>query len=58
MTWMTWLMFAVVIAVFAALTGLTPKDARHVAGTRLMHVARVILALGVLALFYFVFRPQ
>lgn len=51
-------MFAVVIAVFAALTGLTPKDARHVAGTRLMHVARVILALGVLALFYFVFRPQ
>ena len=41
MTWLEWLGLAVIIAAVAALTGITPKGGRHVAGTRMMSVARI-----------------
>jgi hypothetical protein len=58
MTWLTWLMIALLIATFAALTGIKPKDSRPVAHTRLMGVARVVLAVAVLIVAYMAFRAR
>jgi hypothetical protein len=52
MTWLTWLMIAVVVTAVAALTGLKPKGTRHVAGTHLMGVARVVLIVIVVIIAY------
>ena len=43
MTWLTWLALAVVLTAVAAFTGIQPKGTRHVMGTHLMSVARVVL---------------
>ena len=58
MTWLTWLMIALLVATFAALTGIKPKDTRPVAHTRLMGVARVVLAVAVLIVAYMAFRAR
>ncbi len=58
MTWLTWLTVAVVITALAAITGLKPKGTRHVAGTHLMSVARVVLAIFVLICAYLAFRAR
>ncbi len=47
MTWLTGLIVAVIVAGLAALTGIKPKGTRHVAGTRMMGVARVVLIIAV-----------
>ena len=52
MTWLTWLGLAVVVAVFAAVTGIKPKGTRHVAHTKLMGVARVVLVVMALILIW------
>jgi hypothetical protein len=57
-TWLTWLLIALLIATFAALTGIKPKDSRPVAHTRLMGVARVVLVVAVLIVAYMVFRVR
>ena len=51
MTWLAWLGLAVVLGVLAAVTGIKPKGTRHVAGTRLMGVARFVLLI-VIGLWY------
>lgn len=43
MTWLSWLVVAVVIVAIAAVTGIKPGGTRHVAGTKMMGVARVAL---------------
>ena len=43
MTWLTWLILAVVVTAIAAVTGIKPKGTRHVARTSMMSVARVVL---------------
>ena len=48
MTWLTWLIIALLVATFAALTGIKPKDSRQVAHTRLMGVARAVLVVAFL----------
>ena len=48
MTWLTWLIIALLVATFAALTGIKPKDSRPVAHTRLMGVARAVLVVAFL----------
>lgn len=53
MTWLTFLLVAVVVAALAALTGLKPAGTRRVAGTHLMSVARVVLVLALLLVVYF-----
>jgi hypothetical protein len=58
MTWLTWLILALVVAVFAGLTGAQPKGARPVARTRLMGIARVILVVVALVLAYAAFRAR
>lgn len=45
MTWFTFLGIALIIAVIAAISGVKPKGSRHVAHTRLLGVARVILVI-------------
>jgi hypothetical protein len=45
-------MIAVVVTAVAALTGLKPKGTRHVAGTHLMGVARVVLIVIVVIIAY------
>ena len=58
MTWLVWLMIAVVIAAVAAITGLKPKGTKPVARTQLMGVARVVLFLLALAVAYFAFASR
>ena len=58
MTWLTWLIVALVVALFAGLTGIAPRSARPVAHTRLMGVARFILVAMALVVAYAVFRAR
>ena len=51
-----WLTLVVLIVALAAVTGIKPKDGRHVARTQLMGVARVVLVIVMLALAYVVYR--
>jgi ribose/xylose/arabinose/galactoside ABC-type transport system permease subunit len=43
MSWLAWFGFAVILTGAAAVTGIKPKATRHVAHTRLMGIARVLL---------------
>jgi hypothetical protein len=52
MTWLTWLLVAAFIAVIAAVTGIKPKGTRHVANTRMMGVARIVLILMIIIVAY------
>lgn len=52
MTWLAWLGIAVVIVAIAAVTGIKPKGTRHVAGTKMMGVARVALFIAVVIVAY------
>ena len=56
MTWLTFLMVAVAVAVVFALFGAQPKGARPVVGTRLMAVGRVVLVLGLIIVAYLFLR--
>ena len=47
MTWLAWLVLAVIITAIAAVTGIQPKGTRPVAHTSMMGVARFAL-LGIL----------
>jgi hypothetical protein len=56
MTWLTWLILALIIAATAAVTGLRPKGGRPVARTQLMGMARLALWVIVLVIAYLAFR--
>ena len=56
MTWLAWLMLAVIIAVVASVTGLQPKGTRPVASTHLMGMARLVLIALALFFAYIAFR--
>ena len=58
MSWLAWLTIALLVAAFAAMTGIKPKESRPVAHTRLMGVARVVLVVIVLILAYVAFRAR
>ena len=58
MTWLTWLMIALLVATFAALTGIKPKDTRPVAHTRLMGVARFVLIIVAIIVVYIAYRAR
>ena len=51
-------MVALLVATFAALTGIKPKDSRPVAHTRLMGVARFVLIVAVLIVAYVAFQAR
>jgi hypothetical protein len=58
MTWLTWLVIAVVITAVAAVTGLKPSGTRPMARTHLMGVARGVLVVVVLILLYLAVRTR
>ena len=58
MTWLTWLLLAALIAVVAAVTGIKPKGTRHVANTRMMGVARVVLILIAIIVAYTIYQSR
>lgn len=58
MTWLSWLGIAVVIVAIAAVTGIKPGGTRHVAGTKLMGVARAALLVIVVIVAYLYFSGR
>jgi len=58
MTWLAWLTLAVIITAVAAVTGIKPKDTRHVARTSLMGVARVVLLFIVAVFLYLAYNAR
>ena len=58
MTWIVWLILAVIVVGIAAVTGIKPKGTRHVAHTRMMGVGRVFLAIIVIVFAYMAFRAR
>jgi hypothetical protein len=56
MTWLAWLVVAVMITAFAAVTGFKAKGTRPVAHTRLMGIARIALWAIVLIVAFLAFR--
>jgi lipoprotein-anchoring transpeptidase ErfK/SrfK len=56
MTWLGWLGLAVIIAAFAAVTGIKAKGTRPVAHTRLMGMARLALWALIIVVAYLAFR--
>lgn len=53
-----WLTLVAILVALAAITGLKPKEGRHIARTQLMGVARVVLILVVLVLAYLAYRSS
>jgi hypothetical protein len=58
MNWLVWLGLAVVIAAFAAVTGLKPKGTRPVAHTRMMGMGRLALLAIAIIFAYLAFRAR
>ena len=58
MTWFAWLGLAVLITAIAAITGIKPKGTRHVARTRLMGVARLVLLAIAIIVAYLAWRTR
>lgn len=58
MTWLGWLGIAVIIVAIAAVTGIKPGKTRHVAGTKMMGVARVALFIIILIVAYLAFNSR
>lgn len=58
MTWLTWLLLAVLLAAAAAVTGMKPKGTRHVANTKLMGVARIALLVMAAIIAYAAYRTR
>jgi hypothetical protein len=58
MSWFAWLALAVLVAAGAAVTGIKPRGTRHVAGTRMMGVARLFLLIIVIIFAYLAFRAR
>ena len=57
-TWYTWLIAAAILTAFAAATGIKPRGTRHVAGTQLMGVARVVLVFAVVVVLWFAYAAS
>ena len=58
MSWLAVLVVVVLVVAVAAITGFKPKGTRHVAGTRMMGVARFALVVVILIVAYLVFRAR
>jgi hypothetical protein len=58
MTWLGWLIIAVLITAAAAVTGIKPSGTRHVARTGMMGAARFVLVIVIIILAYAVYRAR
>jgi hypothetical protein len=58
MTWLTWLILALAIAALAAVTGIKAKGTRHVANTKMMGAARLVLLLMLIIVAYAFYQAR
>lgn len=58
MGWSFWLSLAVIVSVLFVMFGLKPRGARPAASTRLVTIARVVLGIVIVLLFYLTFRAR
>jgi hypothetical protein len=58
MSWLFWLVLAVILAAVVAITGMQPKGTRNVSHTRMMGIGRLVLAVLVIILAYAAFRAR
>ena len=58
MTWLVWLGLAVVVTALAAITGIKPKGTQHLAHTRMMGMARIVLLILIIIFAYLAFRAR
>lgn len=58
MTWLVWLGLAVILTAMAAVTGIKPKGTQHLARTRMMGMARLVLLILIILCAYFAFRAR
>ena len=58
MSWLFWLSVAVVVSVLFTVMGGRTRGARPVANTRMMAVARIVLLITVVVLFYLAMRER
>ena len=56
--WLAALVVVVLVVAVAAVTGFKPKGTRHVAGTRMMGVARFALIVVIIIVAYLVLRSR
>ena len=58
MSWFAWLGLAVLLTAVAAITGIKPKETRHVAHTQLMGAGRLALFVLVVIFAYLAYRAR
>jgi hypothetical protein len=58
MTWLTWLVLAVILTAVVAITGMQPQGTRPVAHTKMMRMGRLVIAVLVLIFAYAAFRAR
>lgn len=58
MNWLVWLGLAVIVAAFAAVTGVKARGTRPVAHTRMMGVGRIALLVIVVIFAYLAYRAR
>lgn len=58
MTWLSWLLLVALITAAAAVTGIKAKGTRHVANTKMMGAARVVLIVMAIIVAYAVYRAR
>ena len=58
MTWLTWLILAAIVTAIAAVTGIKAKGTRHVANTKMMGAARIVLILIAIIVMYAVYQAR
>ena len=58
MNWLGWLGLAVIVTGILAVTGIKPTGTRHVAHTRMMWMARLVLLAVLIIVGYLAFRAR
>ena len=58
MSWLFWLVLAVILTAVVAITGMQPKGTRSVSHTRMMGTGRLVLAALVIIFAYAAFRAR
>ena len=58
MTWLGWLCLAGIITAIAAVTGIKPRGTQHLARTRMMGVARLVLLIVAILFVYLAYHAR
>ncbi len=58
MSWLFWLMLAAIVTAVAGVTAIQPAGTRPIGHTRMMHMARIVLAALAIFFVYAAFRAH